>query len=113
MPLAAGECVPTGRGGTSYLCNFVTLSFYLCRYYQLWDYNPYNPLVGLVVAGGTGSVSVFSVKLNISQDLGKSAKTLTDIPLQYSCSSSNKYINGGCLVIINDTTIFTAGGEGE
>ena len=48
--------------------------------------------------------------MNISRDYGKSIETLTDLP-GYACS--NKYIQGGCAVIINETSIFYAGGYGE
>ena len=86
----------------------IALPFCLCRYNQFWDY---RPQVGLVVAGGH---SPDSPKLNISRDLGKSADTMANIPYQYSCSSRGRnYIDRACLIIINETTIFTAGGYGE
>ena len=85
---------------------FLVVPFHHCRTFQSWDY---DPRVGLIVAGGD---SPPSVNMNISRDNGRSIETLTDLPT-YSCGSSNNYIKGGCAVIINETTIFYAGGFGE
>ena len=46
--------------------------------------------------------------MTISQDFGHSIETLTNIP--YGCGG---YIYGGCLVILNTTTVFVAGGYSE
>ena len=72
----------------------------------MWDF---NPNVGLIVAGGNDPISW---NMNISRDHGKSIETLTNIPSQYSCSGTPR-IYGGCVVIVNKTTIFAAGGRGE
>ena len=84
---------------------FLVVPFHHCRRQQAWDY---DPRVGLIVAGG-GSPP--SINMNISRDYGKNIEMLTDLPA-YSCGSS-KYISGGCAVIINETSIFYAGGYGE
>ena len=73
--------------------------------HQFWDY---NPKVGLIVAGGS---SPKSVNLNISRDNGLTVETLTQIPYGWCNSPTTKYIWQGCLVIINETTVFVAGGE--
>ena len=83
---------------------FIVIQFHHSRQYQFWDY---NPKVGLIVAGGD---SPQSVNLNISRDNGLTVETLTEIPYGW-CSGSYKYISAGCLVIVNETTVFVAGGE--
>ena len=79
---------------------FIVIPFHHCRISQFWDY---NPEVGLIVAGGGDPKSV---NLNISRDNGLTVETLTQIP--YGCG---KYISAGCLVIVNETTVFVAGGQ--
>ena len=81
---------------------FLVVPFHHCRIFQSWDY---DPRVGLIVAGGE---SPPSINMNISRDYGKSSEMLTDLPT-YSC----EYTSAGCSVIINETTIFYAGGVGE
>ena len=56
-----------------------------------------------------GGIDPQSVNMNISRDNGLSAETLTNIP--YGWCSNSKYIYGGCLVVINETTVFVAGGQ--
>ena len=76
----------------------IKLTFY-CSYRQFGDY---HPDVGLIVAGG---INPASKSVYISDDLGKTDSRLTDLP--YGSGSS---VYGGCLLIINKTTIFVAGG---
>lgn len=46
-------------------------------------------------------------KVEISKDYGQTKQFLSDVP--YSDNS----FQGGCLVIVNSTTIFVAGGRSE
>ena len=73
-----------------------------CSYRQFWDY---HPDVGLIVAGG---INPASKSVYISDDLGQTDSRLTDLP--YGSGSS---VYGGCLLVINKTTIFVAGGYCE
>ena len=81
---------------------FIVIPFHHSRIWQFWDY---NPQVGLIQAGGQNP---YSISMTRSQDFGLSVETLTDIP--YVCGS---YIHSGCLVIVNTTTVFVAGGYSE
>ena len=55
-----------------------------------------------------GGIYPHSKSVTRSQDFGLSVETLTDFP--YVCGGS---IFGGCLVIVNTTTLFVAGGDSE
>ena len=79
------------------------IPFHHSRRFQFWDY---NPQVGLIMAGGYNPQKM---NLNISRDNGLTVETLTQIP--YGWCSSYKYIWAGCLVIVNETTVFVAGGD--
>ena len=81
---------------------FIVITFHHSRQRQFWDY---NPQVGLIMAGG---LNPQSISVTRSQDFGLSVETLTDIP--YACGST---IHRGCLVIMNTTTVFVAGGLSE
>ena len=81
---------------------FLEIPFHHSRQESFWDY---NPDVGLIVAGGS------SLNVNISRDNGLTVETLTKHP--YGWTSSYKYLDGACLVIINETTLFVAGGKSE
>ena len=65
-------------------------------YWRAWDY---NPQVGLVMAG---SQNPRTRNVEMSQDGGKN---FTDLPM---LPGRNQY--GACLVIIDDETVFYAGG---
>ena len=71
--------------------------------YQFYDF---HPDVGLIVAGGS---SPNSKKVELSTDYGYTKRSLPDLP--YGLSSS--YLTRACLVIINTTTVFVAGGYSE
>merc|ERR1711974_393563 len=46
------------------------------------------------------------INVDISRDYGKTVETLSNIPYASGCS----YLRSGCLVIVNTTTVFVAGG---
>ena len=75
---------------------------FLSSFLQFWDF---HPDVGLIVAGGN---SPASKEVYISKDYGKTNSLLTNLPY-----GSYNYVSGGCLVIVNSTTVFVAGGYGE
>ena len=85
---------------------FFSIQRLYCRRYSSWDY---NQNVGLVVVGGYG---ITAKNLNISRDL-RTVKTLTDIPYLRCGQYSNSMLQSACVVIINETSIFVAGGMGE
>ena len=64
----------------------------------MWDF---HPEVGLIVAEGS---SPRSKKVYLSTDFGQSHTALTDIPY------GSSYVYGGCVVIVDTTTAFLAGG---
>ena len=75
---------------------FIVIQFHHSRSYQYWDYN------SLIQAGG---YSPRSINMARSQDYGLSVvEMLTDIP--YGLCGSYEYTYGGCLVIVNETTVF-------
>ena len=87
---------------------FVVIQFHHSRKYQFWDY---DPQVGLVQAGG---ISPYSNSVTRSQDNGVSAETLSDFSQLYTTSCSGSAFHyAGCVVIINETTVFGAGGRSE
>ena len=77
----------------------VNILNFLSSSHQAWDF---NPDVGLVVAGG-GNPSSKSV--HISTDFGRSYSFLTNLPY------GSSYVYGACLLIVNSTTLFVAGGR--
>ena len=89
-----------------YLKKIHTLKLFHFSDFQAWDY---HPQVGLIVAGG---YNPYSTSMNISRDYGKTVEELANIP--YANTGCNTAaIWGGCLVIVNTTTVFFAGGYGE
>ena len=77
----------------------VNILNFLSSSYQAWDF---NPDVGLVVAGGN---SPSSKSVHISKDFGRSYSFLTNVPY------GSSYVYGACLLIVNATTLFVAGGR--
>ena len=72
---------------------------------SFWQFYDFHPDVGLIVAGGRDHAR----KVDISTDNGKTKTSLPDLP--YGTSTNNAGLHRGCLVIINTTTVFVAGGE--
>ena len=99
----------TWQSNFTFSLPFFVIPFHHCRSGQAWDY---DPRVGLIVAGGRTltTQSTHSINMNISRDYGKSIDILTDLPAKFS-NMYNQGIYGGCVVIINETTIFYAGGR--
>ena len=64
--------------------------------------------MGLVVAGGDFGRSGGSLKVELSTDYGQTKTSLPDIPY-----GLNNRVNDACLVIVNSTTLFMAGGYGK
>ena len=69
--------------------------------YQFYDF---HPDVGLIIAGGLFPASK---KVEISTDYGQTKTSLPDLPY------GSDDLSSACLVIVNTTTIFVAGGSGE
>ena len=71
----------------------------LClSWWKAWDY---NPKAGLVMAGGSEPPKSKTVEISVD---GKNFTQLPDIPFGWNQQ-------GGCLVIIDEETVFFAGGE--
>ena len=79
----------------------VNILNFLSSFLQFWDF---HPDVGLIVAGGNNPASK---EVYISKDYGKTNYLLTNLPY------GSSYVSGGCLVIVNSTTVFVAGGYGK
>ena len=77
----------------------VNILNFLSSSYQAWDY---SPEVGLVVAGGS---SPWSRTVHISTDHGRTYSLLTNLPY------GSYYVQGACILIVNETTLFVAGGK--
>jgi len=71
---------------------------------QVWDF---HPDVGLIVAGEYtyGQQSLQSKKVDLSTDYGQTKTTIAEYP-----RSAAKFWSNGCMVIVNTTTVFFAGG---
>ena len=83
---------------------WLIFALYPSRLYQFWDY---HPDVGYIVAGGYTASSGYSKAVYISEDYGQTRSFLTNLPY------GNSKWQHGCLVIVNTTTIFVAGGTGK
>ena len=77
--------------------------FYVSSTLQAWDF---HQDVGLIVAGGDGDSK--SKKVELSTDYGQTKTSLPDIPY-----AINNWMTSACLVIVNETTVFMAGGHSE
>ena len=64
----------------------------------------FNPDVGFIMAGG---YDPRSLKVEWSDDYGQTKTDLPDVPI------NGPYLVGACLVIINATTVWMAGGYSE
>ena len=72
----------------------------ICRKGRAFDF---HPDVGLVIAGGYNGTEMDIVEMSRrGQDLGRKFEKLPNLP---------KQLEESCLVIINSTTIFVAGGN--
>ena len=72
---------------------------------QVWDF---NSNVGLIVAGENTYGQLYSKKVDLSTDYGQTKTTLSEYPV-----SATTFWAGGCLVIVNTTTVFFAGGRSK
>ena len=63
----------------------------------------FHPDVGLIVAGGSAPIES-AKKVELSTDYGYTKTSLPDLPY------GDEMVMAGCLVIINTTTVFVAGG---
>ena len=66
----------------------------------MWDF---HPDVGLIVAGGQQPQNN---KVELSTDYGQTKESLGNLP--YGCD----WLSSGCMIILNKTTVFLAGGQG-
>ena len=74
---------------------------------QLWDFRREYPEVGVVVAGGSGGGNGGGKEVYQSLDFGQTSTYLTDIPY------GGDILYNGCLVIVDETTVFVGAGFSE